>query len=368
MKKQFTIFLIFLSTTFPALALAYPGQYPWDPLHVEVQPTQQYKNEQTKQELINQYGSTAFYSCYSCMGKDTSNPYIESSCLSSTKYCLESPAQQLIKNLQNLQQYNPQNNETPDAGCKRNYGQYSYYTGKTSSDGKYTCDCMNGYEWNANQSACIKKNVEQNNNIQNSNTQTCQANSTKIGGVCVCNEGYIMVDGNCISHTENCQKFYGGNVYGAKGNDNNSSCYCSSGYDWDSDRKNCIKQTSIIEEEKKLITKIDNSLSKRVSGNILLQVEKSGEGWYVNPDDKKKYYLGRPADAFSIMRNLGLGIKHNELAGYINKKFPSRLSGKIMLDVEQNGEAYYINPKNLKGYFLNRPADAFSIMRELGLG
>ncbi|MBU4347586.1 hypothetical protein L6249_00105, partial [Candidatus Parcubacteria bacterium] len=47
---------------------------------------------------------------------------------------------------------------------------------------------------------------------------------------------------------------------------------------------------------------------------------------------------------------------------------PSRLSGKIMLDVEQNGEAYYINPKNLKGYFLNRPADAFSIMRELGLG
>jgi len=97
-------------------------------------------------------------------------------------------------------------------------------------------------------------------------------------------------------------------------------------------------------------------------------VESKGEGWYVNPDNKKKYYLGRPADAFSIMRNLGLGIKHSELNGYLNSKFPSRLSGKIMLDVEQNGEAYYIYPKNLKGYFLNRPADAFRIMRELGLG
>ncbi|MCK5062191.1 hypothetical protein KAR28_06635 [Candidatus Parcubacteria bacterium] len=39
-----------------------------------------------------------------------------------------------------------------------------------------------------------------------------------------------------------------------------------------------------------------------------------------------------------------------------------------MLDVEQNGEAYYIYPDNLKGYYLNRPDDAFKIMRELGLG
>jgi len=124
----------------------------------------------------------------------------------------------------------------------------------------------------------------------------------------------------------------------------------------------------VIAEEKKLISKIDNNLSNRMNGKILLQVEQNGEGWYVYPGDKKKYYLGRPADAFSIMRNLGLGIKHSELANYLNTKFPSRLSGKILLDVEQNGEAYYINPNDLKSYYLNRPADAFRIMRQLGLG
>ncbi|MBU2494876.1 MAG: trypsin-like peptidase domain-containing protein [Bacteroidetes bacterium] len=132
--------------------------------------------------------------------------------------------------------------------------------------------------------------------------------------------------------------------------------------------KTATESQKVIAEEKNLITKIDNSLSKRISGKILLQVEKNGEGWYVYPDNKKKYYLGRPADAFSIMRNLGLGIKHSELAGYLTAKFPSRLSGKIMLDVEQNGEAYYVNPDDLKGYYLSRPADAFRIMRELGLG
>lgn len=99
-----------------------------------------------------------------------------------------------------------------------------------------------------------------------------------------------------------------------------------------------------------------------------MQIEESGEGWYVYPDNQKKYYLGRPTDAFKIMRNLGLGIKRSELENYLNLKFPSRLAGKILLDVEQNGEAYYVNPNDYKGYYLNRPADAFNIMRELGLG
>jgi hypothetical protein len=78
--------------------------------------------------------------------------------------------------------------------------------------------------------------------------------------------------------------------------------------------------------------------------------------------------MGRPADAFNLMREFGLGIKHAELLGYINTDFPARLSGKIVLDVEANGEAYYIYPEDLKGYYLGRPADAFNIMRELGLG
>ena len=165
--------------------------------------------------------------------------------------------------------------------------------------------------------------------------------------------------------------FFNEDIAGSEDNDiNNDKNQVIENVDNDDNLDSGIEliNKKVIKEEKSLITKIDNKLSKRISGNILLQVEKNGEGWYVNPDNKKKYYLGRPADAFSIMRNLGLGIKHSELNGYLNSKFPSRLSGKIMLDVEQNGEAYYVNPKDLKGYFLNRPADAFRIMRELGLG
>ena len=48
---------------------------------------------------------------------------------------------------------------------------------------------------------------------------------------------------------------------------------------------------------------------------------------------------------------------------------PRRKAAQIMAKrFEQNGEAYYIYPKDSKKYYLGRPSDAFNIMRELGLG
>ncbi|MDP3900235.1 MAG: CAP domain-containing protein [bacterium] len=168
------------------------------------------------------------------------------------------------------------------------------------------------------------------------------------------------------------------------------------------------------------------SIAQTVAGRILIQVEKNGEAWYVNADGSKRYFLGRPADAFNVMKELGIGISNADLrkisVGIINntnsdtdsdglddqlevalgtsyisadsdgdgfndydevlndfdplgvgslpidKNFTSKLLGKIFLQVERNGEAWYVNPADGKRYFLSRPADAFNIMRSLGLG
>lgn len=121
------------------------------------------------------------------------------------------------------------------------------------------------------------------------------------------------------------------------------------------------------------------TLGERLTGRILIDVERNGEGWYVYPKDNKRYYLGRPHDAFAIMRELGLGISERdftkidsseeegeEYLGDIN--LAKRLAGQIILQVERNGEAWYINPLTYKKHYLGRPDDAFRIMRELGLG
>lgn len=118
------------------------------------------------------------------------------------------------------------------------------------------------------------------------------------------------------------------------------------------------------------------SLSTKLSGRILLDVERNGEAWYVYPENNKRYYLGRPHDAFAIMRELGLGISEidfqkiasadMEVEG--NLELAKKLAGKIILQIEKNGEAWYVNPLTFKKHYLGRPDDAFAIMRELGLG
>ncbi|MEK9152168.1 MAG: C25 family cysteine peptidase, partial [Patescibacteria group bacterium] len=101
-------------------------------------------------------------------------------------------------------------------------------------------------------------------------------------------------------------------------------------------------------------------------GKIFLQVESRGEAFYVYPDDKKRYYLGRPADAFAVMRQLGLGVRHDFMLQ--STVFPTHVVGKILIDVDDRGKAYYISPSDRQAYYLGRPADAFRVMRSQGLG
>ncbi len=179
--------------------------------------------------------------------------------------------------------------------------------------------------------------------------------------------------------------------------------------------------------EKKLVTKINNALSKSLAGRLLLQVENRGEAWYVNPNNNLKYYLGTPNMAFSLMRTMGVGISNSDLEkikinnynlgngldsdndglsdafedaigsnknsqdtdsdGHddktevinsystkgksklpVNELFTKNQAGKILIQVESHGEAWYINPLNNTRYYLGRPDDAYALMRYLSLG
>lgn len=124
----------------------------------------------------------------------------------------------------------------------------------------------------------------------------------------------------------------------------------------------------VIDDDCEELLKIFNSdLYEKLKGKILLKVESKGEAYYVNSKNNNMHYLGRPIDAFNIMKDQGLGISEenfNLFDGYA----PCRLAGSILLRAEANGEAYYVNPDDNKMYYLGRPLDAFNIMKDLGLG
>ncbi len=185
----------------------------------------------------------------------------------------------------------------------------------------------------------------------------------------------------------------------------------------------------VMELARKAFTKEDKEMVNRLLGQILIQVEDKGRAWYVNPNDGRKYYLGSPLNAFSVMSLIGKGISNNNLKklpvgildgslsldkdsdgdgltdrleealgtdlfkkdtdgdGYsdyeevinnydplskdkmvTDKKLLKNSLGQIYIQVETNGEAWYVEPRSQKKYYLGRPIEAFEIMRQFGLG
>jgi len=61
-------------------------------------------------------------------------------------------------------------------------------------------------------------------------------------------------------------------------------------------------------------------LTSKMKGKILLQVESKGEAWYVNPKDSKRYYMANGDSAYNVMRNLGIGITNSNLEKLQNNK------------------------------------------------
>ncbi len=61
-----------------------------------------------------------------------------------------------------------------------------------------------------------------------------------------------------------------------------------------------------------------NSLAKQTKGKILLQIQQHGEAWYVDPSKCRRIYMKDGDAAYQIMRYLGLGITDSDL-----EKIPS---------------------------------------------
>jgi hypothetical protein len=112
------------------------------------------------------------------------------------------------------------------------------------------------------------------------------------------------------------------------------------------------------------------TFSEQLKGRILLQVQTHGEAWYVYPRDPHRYYLKDGPAAYNIMRAFGLGISNTDLSRLLagNLTLKSKLRGWIVLKVQSHGEAYYVCPQDNNVYYLKDGPAAYNIMRRCSLG
>jgi len=74
----------------------------------------------------------------------------------------------------------------------------------------------------------------------------------------------------------------------------------------------------VLYEEEEILKQVQNdsidlSFKDRVKGQLLLQVQQNGEIWYVDPIEYKRYYVS-VTNALPLFRKLSLGITNNDLA------------------------------------------------------
>ncbi len=77
----------------------------------------------------------------------------------------------------------------------------------------------------------------------------------------------------------------------------------------------------------------DIPLAERLAGKILLQVEGLGEAWYVDTKSHRRYYMKDGAIAYEMMRKFGLGISNKDLS-----KIPIGLDDR-MLEFDYDGDS-----------------------------
>lgn len=215
---------------------------------------------------------------------------------------------------------------------------------------------------------------------------------------CGCSANYVYHDGVCVVGTQFCAELMGVN---SRYNTQTQACICDVGYVLQGGV--CISVLDVKDSVSPVITpapiisvvpvvppvistpvpqvagiKIsspDPVLIARMKGRILLQTESHGEAWYVHPTTGKRHYMKDGSVAYQMMRNFGLGIKNADLAKIPTSndtfQLPSSmkaLKGKILLQVEARGEAWYVHPDTGKRYYMKDGNEAYQLMRLYSLG
>lgn len=122
---------------------------------------------------------------------------------------------------------------------------------------------------------------------------------------------------------------------------------------------------------------LSSALMDSLRGRFLIQTEANNEAWYADPTTDTIYYLGQAEDALYLMQELGLGISNANLDslkgegvhhGVLNEELSQQLSGHILLQVEDQGQPWYVWPENNERYYLGDASSVARSFTKLGLG
>lgn len=132
--------------------------------------------------------------------------------------------------------------------------------------------------------------------------------------------------------------------------------------------------------------KSTSQLNNKYKGYVMLKAEDQGQLYYISPVSKKAYYIVIPKHTMQIIKGTGIGITNKDLEKIPvggscppniprcdkperhDQNYANKYKGYIFLQVEENGEAWYVYPKDGKRYYLGTPEEAYNIFADMAIG
>jgi len=113
-------------------------------------------------------------------------------------------------------------------------------------------------------------------------------------------------------------------------------------------------------------TKLDVKYSETMRGKILSQSQNKNALWYVNPVNLRRYYLGNYVNAYNVFKLIAVSVSDKDFAVFKDKKATSSYSGKIIFKASDPSILYYISPKDYRmWYFINQEEVEFIISKNI---
>jgi len=108
-------------------------------------------------------------------------------------------------------------------------------------------------------------------------------------------------------------------------------------------------------------------------GRILIQTESYGRAWYADPITNQRFYIRNGAEAFNFFKTRAQGISNSDIKKIpsargqaTNKKLVSQFRGEILLQVENKGLMWWVNPVDGIRYPIKDSVTAYELMKKFG--
>jgi len=126
--------------------------------------------------------------------------------------------------------------------------------------------------------------------------------------------------------------------------------------------------TTVASPSTTVVTPTVVTVAQRMAGKIVIQTQDKGQAWYVSPVTLKRSFLGpTPADAMQVMADQALGVSNSTFESY-GGVAPANLSGRFLIKPDDSGKLYYVKTSDRSIVSISSPSDALQLIQEVGVG